>query len=417
VDHSRREAILCVDDEPEVLTALRRTLRREPYDVVTATDASLALECLERLPIEVVIADERMPEMCGTQLLRGIRKRWPRMGLVILTGYPGEFRDGPGPAGGDRPAALQTLGMRCAQAHDPAASRRRGARPSAEDEEQPPELESRRRRRLKTLMQGGDGLRQRLPLPVVLFADRDLTWSRIARRELRRRGALVTGAESVDEAFHQAALLPPDVVILDEDLNGRGDRDLVQVFRAAIPRARIVLLRADGSEIHPDVFASGASPVASDLVQGLAQGALGSRLRDLPKARQGTVLCVDDDRIPAFGRAAPARGGVPGVGLRGCRTRLERHPVAQAGRGAGGHHDARHGRTGPRGEIREKSNGRIPVVFLTALNTDEAYYEGHQHGARYMVDKTDAPQKVLDVVDYLAGDLDPGEREALKSKL
>ncbi len=90
IGHSRREAILCVDDEPEVLSALRRTLKREPYDVVTATDASLALECLERLPIEVVIADERMPEICGTQLLRGIRKRWPWMGLVILTGYPGE---------------------------------------------------------------------------------------------------------------------------------------------------------------------------------------------------------------------------------------------------------------------------------------------------------------------------------------
>jgi DNA-binding response OmpR family regulator len=87
---SRREAILCVDDEPPVLAALRRTLKREPYDVITATDASLAMECLERLPIEVVIADERMPLMSGTRLLREIRKRWPWMGLVILTGYPGE---------------------------------------------------------------------------------------------------------------------------------------------------------------------------------------------------------------------------------------------------------------------------------------------------------------------------------------
>jgi len=87
---SRREAILCVDDEPRVLTALRRTLKREPYDVITAPDASLALECLERLPIDIVIADERMPDMSGTQLLREIRKRRPWMGLVILTGFPGE---------------------------------------------------------------------------------------------------------------------------------------------------------------------------------------------------------------------------------------------------------------------------------------------------------------------------------------
>lgn len=82
-------SVLCVDDEPEVLSALQRTLHREPYDVITAPDAALAMECLDRLPIEVVIADERMPAMSGTQLMTEIRKRWPWMGLVILTGYPG----------------------------------------------------------------------------------------------------------------------------------------------------------------------------------------------------------------------------------------------------------------------------------------------------------------------------------------
>jgi DNA-binding response OmpR family regulator len=83
-------SILCVDDEPEVLAALQRTLREEPYDVITAPDAELALACLDRLPIEVVIADDRMPSMSGTQLLGEIRRRWPWMGLVILTGYPGQ---------------------------------------------------------------------------------------------------------------------------------------------------------------------------------------------------------------------------------------------------------------------------------------------------------------------------------------
>ena len=82
-------SILCVDDEPEVLSALRRTLHREPYKVITAPDGALALECLDRLPIEVVIADERMPSMSGTELMAEIRRRWPWMGLVILTGYPG----------------------------------------------------------------------------------------------------------------------------------------------------------------------------------------------------------------------------------------------------------------------------------------------------------------------------------------
>jgi hypothetical protein len=57
------------------------------------------------------------------------------------------------------------------------------------------------------------------------------------------------------------------------------------------------------------------------------------------------------------------------------------------------------------------------VVFLTGLDSDEAYYEGHQHGATCLVEKTETPEKLLEVVDCLAGDLDPQEREALKSKL
>lgn len=85
----KRGAILCVDDEPQVLSALQRTLRHEPYEVVTAADPELALDCLCRLPVEVVIADERMPGMTGSDLLAEVHRRWPWMGRVILTGYPG----------------------------------------------------------------------------------------------------------------------------------------------------------------------------------------------------------------------------------------------------------------------------------------------------------------------------------------
>ena len=86
---SKRGAVLCVDDEPQVLSALQRTLRHEPYEVVTAADPELALDCLDRLPVEVVIADERMPRMNGSDLLEEVHRRWPWMGRVILTGYPG----------------------------------------------------------------------------------------------------------------------------------------------------------------------------------------------------------------------------------------------------------------------------------------------------------------------------------------
>jgi len=82
-------SVLCVDDDPAVLSALRRTLRHEPYGIVTVSDATAVLDRLDRHPVNVVIADERMPRMSGSELLAEVRRRWPWMGLVILTGFPG----------------------------------------------------------------------------------------------------------------------------------------------------------------------------------------------------------------------------------------------------------------------------------------------------------------------------------------
>src|SRR5688572_27758396 len=134
----------------------------------------------------------------------------------------------------------------------------------------------------------------RLPVPVVLFADRDLSWSRIVRGELRRRGALVTLAATVDEAFHQAALSAPDLLVLDEDLEGRGNRDVAELFTAALPHTRIILLQSEGAggvqKSRPGLFASGPRPSSPETLLDLAQGALGDRLRQGPRPRHGTVL-------------------------------------------------------------------------------------------------------------------------------
>jgi len=61
--------------------------------------------------------------------------------------------------------------------------------------------------------------------------------------------------------------------------------------------------------------------------------------------------------------------------------------------------------------------GPIPVVLLTGLISEEALYSGFSMGARYLLEKPCAPEKILDVVDYFAGDLDEEERQALKVKL
>src|SRR5579883_991605 len=88
--------VLCVDDEPEVLDALSRCLRNEPYTLITASRPADALALLEEVPVDLVITDQRMPEMSGTELLREARERSPRTARAILTGYdtPSTIRKG-----------------------------------------------------------------------------------------------------------------------------------------------------------------------------------------------------------------------------------------------------------------------------------------------------------------------------------
>jgi DNA-binding NtrC family response regulator len=82
-------AVLCVDDEPRVLSALERTLRREPYELLRAGGGAEALELLGRHPIKVVVTDERMPGMSGSELLTRVGQIRPSIGRIILTGHPG----------------------------------------------------------------------------------------------------------------------------------------------------------------------------------------------------------------------------------------------------------------------------------------------------------------------------------------
>jgi DNA-binding NtrC family response regulator len=84
---TREPVVLCIDDDAQVLSALRRLLRGEPYSLVTATNAAQAIASLRVRPVEVVVSDERMPDVSGCELLAEIRQRWPWVGRVILTAH------------------------------------------------------------------------------------------------------------------------------------------------------------------------------------------------------------------------------------------------------------------------------------------------------------------------------------------
>ncbi len=78
--------ILLVDDEPNVTEALKRALRRAPYEFLTATSGAAAQQCLEHQHVDVVISDEQMPGMSGSEFLSGVRKQFPHSIRIILLG-------------------------------------------------------------------------------------------------------------------------------------------------------------------------------------------------------------------------------------------------------------------------------------------------------------------------------------------
>jgi len=78
--------VLIVDDEPANLRALERLFRGR-YDVLTAASGAAALQLLRQQDVALLIADQRMPEMTGIELLKQTVTLRPRMVRIILTGY------------------------------------------------------------------------------------------------------------------------------------------------------------------------------------------------------------------------------------------------------------------------------------------------------------------------------------------
>ncbi len=79
--------LLFVDDEANILSALKRLFRPLGYRIFTAGGGAEGLQIFEQNHIDLVISDMRMPEMNGAQFLEQARARWPDTMRILLTGY------------------------------------------------------------------------------------------------------------------------------------------------------------------------------------------------------------------------------------------------------------------------------------------------------------------------------------------
>lgn len=83
---ARPVTLLVVDDEPGIVKALQRILRDEGYRVLTALEAEEALRLVASEPVDVVLSDIDMPGMSGLELMSRLRRNYPAVVRLVLTG-------------------------------------------------------------------------------------------------------------------------------------------------------------------------------------------------------------------------------------------------------------------------------------------------------------------------------------------
>jgi DNA-binding response OmpR family regulator len=260
--------------------------------------------------------------------------------------------------------------------------------------------------------------------PVIIFADHDLTWSRPVRAELRRRGAQGLPATTATQLLQLAERRAPDLVVLAGDLDGVDPSVRIALLRGRYPGVRVAVVQT-----RPPEF-PGSAPGAllfagtrGEAQQGLLEAIL-SRYSGLeadseaPSRPPAMLMCVDDDAFYLSSLARILRRhGYRVATFEGPDRTLEAVPEVRPELvildlimpGMDGLDLAE--------EIQESSRGKIPIVMLTARCTDDDITEGYRHGASYYIPKPCDPRTVLNIVDYLVGDIDPLERKLLEVEL
>jgi DNA-binding NtrC family response regulator len=84
--------VLVVDDEPDIRTVVRLSLEKGDYEVLEAENGEQAIETINdgenRLLLDVVMCDVRMPKINGIGAIAYFRANYPRVPLIVLTGFP-----------------------------------------------------------------------------------------------------------------------------------------------------------------------------------------------------------------------------------------------------------------------------------------------------------------------------------------
>ena len=78
--------ILIIDDEPQIRSLLKIMLEREGFDIIVASDGKEGMELFEKNPVDLVITDLIMPEKEGIEIIRALKKGYPDVPIIAMSG-------------------------------------------------------------------------------------------------------------------------------------------------------------------------------------------------------------------------------------------------------------------------------------------------------------------------------------------
>ena len=81
-----KPVILCVDDEPNSLVLRKLVLQKAGYEVVTANSAVAAMDVLASTQVDLVLSDQLMPGLTGTELAHQVKTKWPSLPIILISG-------------------------------------------------------------------------------------------------------------------------------------------------------------------------------------------------------------------------------------------------------------------------------------------------------------------------------------------
>ncbi|MFT3962893.1 response regulator [Propionivibrio sp.] len=223
---SHKASVLFVDDEVHIVNLLKIMFRND-YEVFTATSGDAALEIVQARQIDVIVSDQRMPGMLGTELLGKVKARSPRTMRILLTGYSdlaamvGSINEGEiyrfinKPWNNDE---IRSIIREAAEAAVSTANSTVLAAPDALDES----------------VGTGAG---------ILILDRDVANNDWFKEHFRADYHAFT-AHSIDEALHVLEQNDVGVVVTDTKVGGENTFEFLRILKQQYPQVMTVMLTA-----------------------------------------------------------------------------------------------------------------------------------------------------------------------------